>query len=119
MASQTEDPIDWSHPPHSRAVPPELHVLHGVNAAYKSQDLLHQPGLEHASTGIPDQRTTCAATQGMKSNQVIGSKSCFIAENWNSQLSTSKSSLRKQGDNLWIEKELCFLKKIIYELKSK
>ena len=44
---------------------PELHVLHGVNAAYKSQDLLHQPGLEHVSTGTPDQRTTCAATQGI------------------------------------------------------
>ena len=39
---------------------PELHVLHGVNAAYTSQDLLHQSGLEHASTGMPDQRTACA-----------------------------------------------------------
>ena len=44
--------------------PPEPRVLQGVNAAYKSQDLLHQPGLEYASTGMPDQRTTCAATQG-------------------------------------------------------
>ena len=35
----------------------------GVNAAYKSQDLLHQPGLERASTGMPDQPTTYAATQ--------------------------------------------------------
>ena len=65
MASATVDPIDWSHPPPSLAVPPKLHVLHGVNAAYKSQDLLHQPGLEHVSTGMPDQRTTCAATQIM------------------------------------------------------
>ena len=57
------DPIDWSHPPPSWAVQPELNVLHGVNAAsYKSQDLLHQPGLEHVSTGLPDQRSTCAAT---------------------------------------------------------
>ena len=47
------------------AVSPELLVLHGVNATYKSQDLLHQPGLERASTGMPDQRTTCAATQGI------------------------------------------------------
>ena len=47
------------------AVPPELYVLHGANAGYKSQDLLHQPGLEHASTGMSDQRTACAATQGV------------------------------------------------------
>ena len=52
-------------PPPSWAVPPELHVLHGVNAAYKSQDLLHRPGLERASTSMPDQLTTCAATQGI------------------------------------------------------
>ena len=51
-------------PPTLRAVPPELHVLDGYNAAYKSQDLLHQPGLEQASMRMPDQRTTCAATQG-------------------------------------------------------
>ena len=70
MASETVDPLDWPHPPPSWAVPPELHVLHGFNAAYKSQDLLHQPGLERASTGMPDQRTTCAATQGIKVNVV-------------------------------------------------
>ena len=51
-------------PPPSWAVPPELYALHGVNAAYKSQDLLHQPRLEHASAGVPDQRTAYAATQG-------------------------------------------------------
>ena len=69
MASETVDPIDWSHPPPSRAVPPELHALHGVNAAYKSQDLLHQPGLERASTGMPDQRTTSAAAQGIRTHK--------------------------------------------------
>ena len=37
-------------------------MLHGVNVAYKSQDLFQQPGLKHASMGMPDQRTTCAAT---------------------------------------------------------
>ena len=66
MAAETVDPIDWSHPPPSWAVPPELHVLLSVNAAYESQDLVHQPRLERASTAMPDQRTTCAATQGMK-----------------------------------------------------
>ena len=65
MASETVDPIDWSHPSPSWAVPSELHVLYGVNAAYKSQDFVHQPGLESASTGMPDQRTTGAATQGI------------------------------------------------------
>ena len=45
-----------------------LHVLHGINAAYKSQDLLHQPGLEHACTGMSDQRnqnTRPTATQAI------------------------------------------------------
>ena len=63
IASETVDPIDWSHPlPSSWAVPPELHVLHGLNPAYKSQ--------EHASMGMPVQHTACAATQGIKN--------CFI-----------------------------------------
>ena len=44
MASETVDPINWSHPPPSWAVPPELHVMHGVNAAYKSQDLCSNRG---------------------------------------------------------------------------
>ena len=42
MASETVDPIDWSQPPPSWAVPPELHVLHGVNVVYTSQDLLQK-----------------------------------------------------------------------------
>ena len=65
MASETVDPIDWLHPPPSWAVPPEFHVLHGVNVGYKSQDLLQQPRGEHASWGMPGQRTACAATQGI------------------------------------------------------
>ena len=40
-------------------------VLHGVNAANKSEDLLQQPKIEHASTDVPDHRTACAATQGI------------------------------------------------------
>ena len=57
MTSATVDIIDLSHPhPHGQ-------YLHSVNAAYKSQDLVHQPGLEHASTGMPDQRTTCMCGQ--------------------------------------------------------
>ena len=64
MASETVDLIGWSHPQPSWAVPPELHVLHGVNAGYKSQDL-QQPGLEHASMGMAGQLTAFAATQGI------------------------------------------------------
>ena len=47
-----------------RAVPPELHVFHSVNAGDKSQDLLQQPWLEHAPIGMPGQRTAGVATQG-------------------------------------------------------
>ena len=49
--------------PYNYGGPPELHVLHCVNAASKLQDLLQQPGLEHASTGMPGQRTVGATTR--------------------------------------------------------
>ena len=42
--------------PLSSTLPPELHVLHGVNEGNKSQDLLQQPGLELASMWMPGQR---------------------------------------------------------------
>ena len=61
MASDTVDSIDWAHPPPSWAVPHELHVLHGGNAGYKSQDLPQQ----HASMGVPGYSTACAATLGI------------------------------------------------------
>ena len=48
-----------------------IHVLHGANAAYKTQDLLQQPGLEHISMGVPDQRSACAATQGISGYVVV------------------------------------------------
>ena len=67
MASETVKPIDWSQPPLSWAVPPELHVLHGVNASYNLQDLLEQLGLKHAPMGMPGQHTTSVATQGIPS----------------------------------------------------
>ena len=78
MASDTVDPIDWSHSPPSWAVPPERNVLHGINAAYKSQDLLHQPGLERASTVMPEKRTTCAATQGISDPGVKSLDNSFM-----------------------------------------
>ena len=47
------------------AVPPELYILHGVNAGYNSQDLPQPPGREQAFMGMPGQRTACAAADGI------------------------------------------------------
>ena len=81
-ASETVDAIDWSHPLSSLAVPPELHVLHGVNVGYKLQDLLQQPGREHASLDIPGHRTTCAATEGISTiYSIIPFKTSIILDN--------------------------------------
>ena len=68
MALETVDPIDCSC-----TVPYELHVLHGVTGPTnhkpkpenKKQNLLQQPEFEHASSGMPDQRTACEATRGI------------------------------------------------------
>ena len=66
MASETVDPIDWPLPPTlDRAVPPELH-LHMQMRAYKSQDLLHSLGREHAISGTQGHRISYAATQGSR-----------------------------------------------------
>ena len=61
MASEP-DPIDYPSLPTLYSLPSELHVLHGVNAFYKSQDLLQQPEREHESLSMPGQRTAGAAT---------------------------------------------------------
>ena len=71
MASETVDPIEWSHPTPSWVLPHELQVLQCVNAGYKSLDLLQQPGLEHASTGMPGESNTGADTQDMKKRTYI------------------------------------------------
>ena len=51
--------------PHGQYPLSSTYILHCVNAAYKSQDLLQQPWVEHASTGMPDKRTAGPATQDM------------------------------------------------------
>ena len=71
MASETVDPIYWSHHPPSWAVPPKLHVLHGVHAAYKSQDLLQQPGLEHVSTGMPEKCTASSFHRKEEEGKIV------------------------------------------------
>ena len=45
-----------------RAVSTELHVLHCASAGYKSQDLLHPLGREHATLEMPD---CCAVNHGI------------------------------------------------------
>ena len=64
MSSETVDSIDWPLPPTlHRGVLRELHVLHGVNAGYKSQNLLQQLGREHAFLGMTGQCTACTVTR--------------------------------------------------------
>ena len=58
MASETVDPIDWSHPPpYIGQYPPELHVLHTAIRAANQKT---------CDFRMPDQRTAGAATQGIK-----------------------------------------------------
>ena len=64
MTSETVDPLTGRYPPPYTSAP-KLHILHGVKAGYKSPDLQQQPGREHASLGMPGQRTACAATKGI------------------------------------------------------
>ena len=74
MASETVDPMDWPFlPALHREVPPELHVLHGANTDYKSQDLLYPVKREHATFGMPGQRTACMVTQAVSksSNKLV------------------------------------------------
>ena len=59
MASETVDPTDWP-------LPPELHVF----LSSKAQDLLQREKCEHATFGMPGQRTACAATQDMDTSVV-------------------------------------------------
>ena len=65
MGSETVDPIDWPLlPTLHRAVPLELHLLHGENAGYESQALLQTVRLELATFGMLGQLITSAAIQG-------------------------------------------------------
>ena len=57
MASETIDPIDWSHPPPSWAVPPER-----LRALYKSVQPL--PGIDIATISMRGNNLAYAAAQG-------------------------------------------------------
>ena len=63
MASETVDPIDWSHPPPSWAVPPERHV-HSINQYNFS-------GTRTCNRSIRGNHLAYAATQGMVRKFVI------------------------------------------------
>ena len=73
MASETVDPIYRSdpHPTHG-STPWAPRIVH-CNAGCKSQDLPHWVSRERATFEMPDQRTACAATQGMLCNELKGS----------------------------------------------
>ena len=82
MASETVDPIDWSHPPPYTGQYPLSSTCCTLQCGLgcKSQDLLHLVNRERATFGMPDQRTACAATQGIVrvpvAAQCVGSCSC-------------------------------------------
>ena len=68
LQTMTSDMVDLINIPLPitlhRAVQHELH-LHGANDGSKSQDLLQPVGREHATFGMPGQRTAYVATQGI------------------------------------------------------
>ena len=74
MASETVDPIDWSHPPPYTGPYPLSSTYWTLQSGLccKSQDLLHWESLDRATFGMPDQRTACAATQGINSVVIEG-----------------------------------------------
>ena len=58
-----------------RAVPPELHVLHGVNVGYKSQDMVQLvTGAQRRVLGYAKQRTASATTQGRLHRPILNIK---------------------------------------------
>ena len=64
IMSEAVDPIYWPLPPTlHKAVSPELPVLHDANAVHKLQDLLQRVRREHATFGMPGQRTALPVRQ--------------------------------------------------------
>ena len=55
MASETVDPIDWSHPPPYTGQYPlsSTYCILQCGLGCKSQDLLHLESLDHATFGMP------------------------------------------------------------------
>ena len=47
MASEPVDPIDWSHPPPSQAVPPDR-LVHGINRCSSAAAEIRSCNLQHA-----------------------------------------------------------------------
>ena len=57
MASETVDPIDWSHPSPYTGSTPFAQRISRCNACCKSQDLLQPVRIEHTIFGMPAQCT--------------------------------------------------------------
>ena len=62
MASETVDPIDWSHPPPSWAVPHER-LVHSINQCTSAES-----NVQHSS--MRGNHLAYAATQGIASKQL-------------------------------------------------
>ena len=63
MASETVDPIDWSHPPLYTGQYPLSSTYCTVQCGLQITRLVALVSRERATFGLPDQRTACAATQ--------------------------------------------------------
>ena len=63
MASETVDPVDWSHPRPSWAAPPEL-----LRAQYKSVQPL--PGIDLSTFSMRGNHIAYAGTQGIHVKQL-------------------------------------------------
>ena len=68
MESETVDPIDWSHPPPSWAVPPERHV-HSIN-------LCNLSGTRTCNRSMRGNHLAYAATQGIYHFIYIPGRGC-------------------------------------------
>ena len=83
MASENVDPIDWLHPPPYTGQYPlsSTYCTLQCGLGCKSEDSLHWVSCERVTFGTPDQRTACAATQGIGyyyfKNKIVVQKGCF------------------------------------------
>ena len=75
MASETVDPIDWSHPPPSWAVLPERHV-HSINRCNLS-------GTRTCNRSMRGNHLAYAATQGIDAYQFIIEKNVWLVSEKN------------------------------------
>ena len=98
MASETVDPIDWSHPPLYTWQYPlsSTYCTLQCGLGCESQDLLHWESLDRVTFRMPDQRTACAATQGIISTANMQDPLTVLIEG------LLYLSTMQQGNWLWL-----------------